>query len=200
MTTLNANDTTTKTAAAATIDNTDPNLATPRAHQAQELINLIAALEVSIPFFTMPPDDLKPQSLNVRKGVPNSTVVAAALAVDNSPELRSTLTFSPNELRDLLDFATSYEGVVVRIEALARGARHAIDLKRAQAGEDALQVYKAAQALTRFGRNPQIGPHVRSMRESLGRTGTSKRSLATKAKTTPQAPTTAPVTTTKPTA
>jgi hypothetical protein len=195
MTTL-SNDTT-KAAATATTDNTDPNLATPRAHQAQDLINLIAALEASIPFFTMPPADLKPQPLSVRKAITNGCVVAAALAVDNSTELRATLTFTPNELRDLLDYATSYEGVVARIEALARGARYAIDLKRAQAGEDAMQVYKATQTLTRFGRNPHLAPHLRSMREALGRTG-GKRTV--KAKTAPQVPTTTPVTTTKPTA
>jgi len=202
MTTL-SNDTTTKTAAAATIDTTDPNLATPRAHQAQDLINLIAALEASIPFFAMPPADFKPQPLSVRKGVPDSCVMAAALAVDNNTELRATMAFSPNDLRDLLDFCASYEGVVVRIEALARGARYAIDLKRAQAGEEALQVYKAAQTLTRFGRIPQLVPHVENMRDTLGRTG-GKRSLKAKGKTAPQVPATTPaptvpVTTTKPT-
>jgi hypothetical protein len=165
------------------------------------LINLIAALEASIPFFIMPPADFKPQRLSVRKGVPDSCVIAAALAVDNNTQLRSSLAFSPNELRDLLDFAASYEGVVVRIEALARGARYAIDLKRAQAGEEALQVYKAAQTLIRFGRNPQLVPHVNNMRDTLGRSG-GKRTI--KGKATPQVPATTPattpVTTTKPTA
>jgi hypothetical protein len=142
-----------------------------RAGEAQTLIETIAELEESIPFFTMPPVGYKSGPLNALTGIPDAVVRAAAVAAENDPVLRSVMQHSPNELRDLLDYAASYEGVAARIEALARGARHALDLQRARAGEETLQIYRAAQTLIRFGRCPHLVPHVRQMREALGRKG-----------------------------
>jgi hypothetical protein len=157
----------TQTTAATAADGTIL-ISTPRFHQAQEIIPLVAALEAAIPFFQMPRLDLNVGPLNARKGVPAPFVIAAALAVDNHEQLRAVAAMTAVELRDLLDFAQSYEGVANRLEALAAAARYVVALKRAEAGEEALQIYKATQVLTRFGRNTALSPRVREMRNALG--------------------------------
>jgi hypothetical protein len=142
-----------------------------RAGEAQQLIERIAELEESMPFFAMPPAGYKSGPLNALTGIPSAVLHAAAVAADNHPVLRAVMESSPNEMRDALDYAVSYEGVAARIEALARGARHALDLQRARIGEETLQIYRAAQTLVRFGRCPHLVPHVRQMRDALGRKG-----------------------------
>ncbi|MCU1350598.1 MAG: hypothetical protein JWO56_3628 [Acidobacteria bacterium] len=162
-TTTEQTETTAATAADGTI-----LISTPRFHQAQEIIPLVAALEAAIPFFEMPRHDLNVGPLNARKGVPIAFVIAAALTLANHDPVRSAAGMSAVELRDLLDFAQSYEGVANRLEALAHAARYVVALKRAEAGEEALQIYKATQVLTRFGRNTALSPSLREMRNALG--------------------------------
>jgi hypothetical protein len=152
-------------------DTTPPQPPLLRAGEAQKLIEMIAELEDSIPFFTMPPAGYKSGRLNAFTGIPAAVLHAAAVAADNDRVLRAVMEISPNELRDALDYAVSHEGVAARLEALARGARHALDLQRARVGEETLQIYRTAQTLVRFGRCPHLVPHVRQMREALGRKG-----------------------------
>ena len=107
-----------------------------------------------------------------------AAVVAKETVVPQAP-------LEADKVRNVIARGLRFEAVATAAEALARDVRYNAFCERWAMVEDALQVYQLTKA---YGRKPQGAacvPHVRAMRDALGRSGKGKRSA--KAKPTPAA-------------
>ena len=153
------------------------NISSPTA-AARSVIEKIRAVQESIPDF-QPATANSGRHLVPTATLPNTFIEAACAAVDASPELRSAVKVNPDEARESLAFSMAFEPAAEEAEALARGIRHTIAVRRARAGDAALHTYDVAKSLARRGDGANLTPHVTAMKHGLGRGG--KRVKAAKA-------------------
>ena len=146
----------------------------PHTEGARLLIEKIRALRAEIPRLTPILAEDDGRRLSARRGVPDSVIESASVAIQTSPRLESVASMDAATLRDSYGFAIAYDPVVVELESLARTVAHSIRLERAQAGAAALDVYAVAQRLGRQKDGAELLPHVEDMRRKLNKNRTRK--------------------------
>jgi hypothetical protein len=119
--------------------------------------------------------------------VPDAFLEAAVVAKETAT-LQAPL--EPAKVREVITRGLRFEAVATAAEALARDVRYNAFRERFAVVEDALQVYQLAKAYARKAQGAALVPHVKAMRDALGRTG--RRKLAIKKTETekPKPPTT----------
>ena len=137
---------------------------------AQAVIDKIRAIQTSIPDF-QPANATSGRHLVPTATLPNTFIEAACMAVESSPELSSAAKIDSAEAREALAFSMAFEPVADEAEALARGIRHTIAIKRAKAGDAALRTYDVAKSLSRRTEGSSLTSHVTAMKHGLGRGG-----------------------------
>ncbi len=149
---------------------TTPQEAAARTASAQALIAKARAMRDEIPDFTSIAFLGDSRPLTGAAKVPAGFVERTLVAVANIPLLGRQDALDPAVSRDLMTFAEAFMPVADELEALAQFVRHSVASARHKAGSDALTTYALAQ---RLARRPEIAaelaPHVRDMRQALGR-------------------------------
>lgn len=107
----------------------------------------------------------------MKAALPNDFLIAATTAVDSSNVLQSATQFDTDAVRQAVEFTEAYESVANEAEAFARGVRHTIAIRRAEAATDALQAYDIAKGLARKPEGASLASHISDMKRTLGRTG-----------------------------
>ncbi len=134
---------------------------------AQERINEIRAMQSKIPNLVVPTSKGANRKLTTAASVPDLFVEASIVASVNSPELVRGGTAAPEEIRDLITYAKSYEMVAAELEGLARFIRHSTRIARNEAGSHALTTYALAQRLVKRAETAYIAPMLDAMTRAL---------------------------------
>lgn len=147
-----------------------PPEASARTAAAQAAIAKVRAMRDEIPDFTSAAFLGNGRLLTAAAKVSPGFVERTNVAVANIPLLGREGVLDPAVSRDLMAFADAFAPVADELEALALHVRHSIASARHRAGSDALTTYALAQ---RLAKNPEsaaaLAPHVRDMRDALGR-------------------------------
>jgi hypothetical protein len=143
---------------------------------AETLIKQLRAMQNSVPGFEVLKVGQR-RALGPAANASNDFLLATAAAVDASPALAAATQLDPPSIHDVITFDEGFSQLADEAEALARGIRHTIAIRRAKVGEQSLQAYSIAQGLARS--NGDLRLHVADVKSKLGR-GRRKPSAAPK--------------------
>ena len=136
---------------------------------AKARIDEIHAMRSQIPDFDVEAPQLTRRSLGIAGSVPPEFVEAATNSRSLAPELLTATPVPPEKVRDLMVFATAYEGVADQLEGLARYIRQRTSEAKHIAGSEALATYAIAQRLATRPATRHLTTEVATMRAALGR-------------------------------
>jgi hypothetical protein len=139
--------------------------------RARDLLQKLRDLRNAVPGFTTESSDGRKSPIRVIAALPNDFLMAASVAVESSSALKSATQFDSDAVRQAVEFTQAYESVADEAEAFAKGIRHTIAIRRAQAATDALQAYDIAKGLARKPDGAGLAAHIQDMRRTLGRAG-----------------------------
>jgi hypothetical protein len=143
-------------------------LVSPHADEAKVLLDKIRALRLEIP--RLVPEVPSENRKLVKAGVPDPFIESASVAVQSSVRLEQASGVDPLAMRDSFGFALAYDAVVKELQALARSMAYTIRVQRAEAAQNAFDVYAFAQRLSVRTDGAELLPHVDNMRKKLNHT------------------------------
>ena len=109
------------------------------------------------------------QSIAARSGVDPRAVQSAINAIGASEALRGSLGQSAEELRQDAELTARWGTVAEELEAMLKGVRAVIMVRRERLGLTALQAYQISRQLARKKEHAHLLPHVAAMRQRFGR-------------------------------
>jgi hypothetical protein len=146
---------------------TDAPTTSTHVEAAKALIDQIHAMQQQIPTFSFPAERNSTQKLVSAASVPHEVIDKVTALVQTKPLLTGN-DLGPNELRDLVSFASSYGPVPDELEAFAQGLRHSVMTALNKAGSAALTVYEVAKRQSRRPESADLRPHVADLKRLLG--------------------------------
>jgi len=147
-----------------------PPEASARAAAAQTIIAKVRALRDEVPDFTSAAFVGDGRLLAAAASVSPGFVERTNVAIANIPLLGREAVLDPAVSRDLMTFADAFAPLADELDALALYVRHSVASARHKAGSDALTTYALAQRLAKRSElAAELAPHVRDMRQALGR-------------------------------
>jgi hypothetical protein len=154
-----------------TIDETETNAGTPATSThvdgAGAMIAELHAMQERTPMFSFPTERNSTQKLSTAASVPRAALDKVVAMVETEPSL-SASQIGPDELRDLVAFASAYGPVPDEMEATAYGLRHTVTAALNKAGSVALIVYEVAKRQSRRPESAHLRPHVADLKRLLG--------------------------------
>jgi hypothetical protein len=148
---------------------------------ANSVIKDLTAIRDGIADFEMPPAKGFPK-LAVVAATPDSFLVAAAEAVEQSKEVGEIAPTDPDETRETIAYADAHGAIPDFLRQFERGMDYTIVKRRAKVADDARRTYEFIKTLVRTGKHPELLPHLAKMKESLTK-GTRRKKPAATAKT-----------------
>ena len=132
--------------------------------QPEEVVQQLRALRGQIPDFVQLPA-IEAQALAKSSGVHPRFLQTTINAIGASEALRSALGKSAEELRQDVDFTDRWGAVAEELEAMLKGVRAALIVRRHRLGLTALQAYNIARQLVRQKEHANLLPYVATMKQ-----------------------------------
>lgn len=102
--------------------------------------------------------------LNGSAGLPDNLLEDVAYALESDARLAAASEVLPAPLRDLVAFSRAYRPLLEELRLVAKELAHEIAARRAEAGREALKVYRLAKGLVRPEDRALLVPHLQSMK------------------------------------
>ena len=132
--------------------------------QPEEVVQQLRALRAQIPdFVQLSASETK--ALAKAAGVDPRFIQTSINAVGASEAMRNALGKSVVDLRQDADFTTRWTAVAEELEAMLKGVRSALVVRRHRLGLTALQVYSIGRQLVRQKEHANLLPHVAAMKQ-----------------------------------
>lgn len=161
--------------------------------QAQTMMFQLRQMAQSIAGFTFIPVERRRRLIAVG-AVPDAMFEVVAVACEASPRLASRNEITGQQIRLVPRFSRAFEAVAQEMELTARGIRDTVAVFKGDGGRVCLDVYNTAKRLNHPDERDLLIPHIRAMKQALGRRGKKPGDKAEPANGTPapDAPATAP--------
>ncbi len=132
--------------------------------EPEEVIEVIRALRGRMTDFTQV-SATETKFLGASVGVDPRAIQSAINAVDASEGLRAVLGKPAGELRQDVELNSRWSAVVEELEAMLKGVRTGLTVRRHRVGLTSLQVYNICRQLARQKEHAHLLPHVTAMRQ-----------------------------------
>ena len=137
---------------------------------AQQRLEELHRWRDQIPRFVIPPTADATQRLSGVAAIPAAFIELTNVALEGHRALVRVDGATPDQVRDLMAYATAYAPLVNQLEAVAQFLHHSVTAARNQAATEALTTYSLAQRLAKQPATAELAPYVADMRRALGRT------------------------------
>jgi len=145
----------------------------PHAEGAKALLDKIRALRAEIPRLA-PAGPIDGRKTGARSLVSDMFLEAVSVLLEAFPRIAKAVGIDATALRDSYGFAMSYEPVVQELRTLTRLVWYSIRLERAEAVQNALDIYAFVQRQSEKKDGAELLPYVEDMRQKLLRNRTRK--------------------------
>ena len=140
----------------------------PHVETAQARLQELRQSRGLIPHFTLPVSGKETRKLMAAASVSPQFVESSVAAMTNEQDLaRPSVT--PDEIRDLMNYAEAYGPVADEYEAMGQFVRHSVNAARNRAGTEALVTYNNAKRMAKTPRYAGLAVYVADMRRLLGK-------------------------------
>jgi hypothetical protein len=137
----------------------------------QEALARIQSIYELVPDFQKtPPEGFS--GLTAARTLSDQFLEASASTLDADGNIQTASTVDPAATRLVITRNLRFETLAVAAEALARDVRYTMFRERWNVAKDALHVYDLSKVFSRKTRGVALVPHVRAMRNALGRRNT----------------------------
>jgi hypothetical protein len=130
-----------------------------------EAVQYVRAMRDRIPDFTFLEAEEK-RKLSRAANIGLSLVNSATNAIDGSAALRGAFGKEAPPLRAEIESIVRWQQVLAELDAVRDGIRGAMTVRRHRVGGVALQVYQVSLQLTRYKENPELLPHIETMKRA----------------------------------
>jgi hypothetical protein len=131
------------------------------------MIDQLHAMEQQIPTFSFPAERNSTQKLTTAASVPRQAIDKVVALIETNPLLTGNY-IGPDDLRDLVSFASAYGPLPDEMEATAQGLRHTVTAALNKAGSVVLMVYEMAKRQSKLPEYAYLRPHVADLKRLLG--------------------------------
>lgn len=107
--------------------------------------------------------------INGTAGLPDELLEGIAYALESDPRLAAAAEVLPELLRKAVAFSRAFRPLLEEFRLVTIELSHEIAFHRAEAGRQALKVYRLAQGLVRPEDKALLVPHLESMRRYFAR-------------------------------
>jgi hypothetical protein len=133
------------------------------ARQAIALIHKAVALMRGFRY----PSPEADRAIDASAAVTDDFIGAVATASDGAPSMAVAASITGDELRDVIEFASAFNGLGDELELATRAVRYTIKVERAAAGMKALRAYQIAKGLNRSLSNGALVPLIDNISKAL---------------------------------
>jgi len=107
--------------------------------------------------------------INPTATLPTEFLLAVAVALDASEQLRDTAGITGDQIRDIISFCNAYGPAADEMRLKSEGVQQAVKTQRHDIGQVALRVYRVASHFNTPSEKELLFPHIENMKRTLGR-------------------------------